>query len=231
MPHGFKRTASSQKAMLLCREGTRPRTVKENRPPLPVSMAAPTVLTAFWVWGLLDKRVSDEYTSLYKPIPIPDKPTSTTHDITVITPVLNPEPSFLQCLEGYLASDPFEILVFTRPPYYQKVIDTINKARFSTQEIHVILANDNMPGMRGQMATGLLQARGAIIAKVDSHILWSPHYLAHRWRWGRYCWGGIWGRRWLAWRASLRSIRICAGTGGQRFWGIMARCWWRRGLG
>lgn len=142
-------------------------------------MAAPTVLAAFWVWGLLDKRVSDEYTSLYKPIPIPDKPTFTTHNVSVITPVLNPEPSFLQCLEGYLANDPLEILVITRPPYHQKVIETINKAWFSTKKIHIILANDNMPGMRGQMATGFLQARGPIIAKVDSHIMWPPHYLAH----------------------------------------------------
>lgn len=134
-------------------------------------MAAPTVLTAFWAWGLLDKKVSDEYTSLYKPIPIPDKPTFTTRNVSVITPVLNPEPSFLQCLEGYLANDPLEILVITRPPYYQKVIDTIAKAWFSTKKIHIVLANDSMPGMPGQIATGFLQARGPIIAKVDSHIL------------------------------------------------------------
>lgn len=114
---------------------------------------------------------------MYKPIPIPDKPTFTARNVSVITPVLNPEPSFLQCLEGYLANDPLEILVITRPPYYQKVIDTI-ATWFSTKKIHTVLANDSMPGMPGHIATGFLQARGPIIAKVDSHILWPPSYLA-----------------------------------------------------
>lgn len=140
-------------------------------------MAAPTVLTAFWAWGLLDKKVSDEYTSLYKPIPIPDKPTFTTRNVGVITPVLNSEPSFLQCLEGYLANDPLEILVITRPPLLPKshrhhchMVQHQN-----TKKIHIVLANDSMPG---QIATGFLQARGPIIAKVDSHILRPPSYLA-----------------------------------------------------
>ncbi|KAK0753716.1 hypothetical protein B0T18DRAFT_484379 [Schizothecium vesticola] len=131
-------------------------------------MAAPTFLAALWVWGLLDKKFSDEYISLYKPIPIPDNPTFTTHN-----------PSFLPCLESYLLNDPLEIILITRPLYCQKGIDTLGGASFSSEKIQVVFARDDMPGIRGQMATGFLRARGSITAKVDSHIMWPSHYLTH----------------------------------------------------
>ncbi|KAK3345904.1 hypothetical protein B0T25DRAFT_520442 [Lasiosphaeria hispida] len=116
---------------------------------------------------------------MYKPMPTAAKPTFNTRSVSVISPVLSPEPSLLHCLESYLVNDPLEILLITRVSHEANLKAALGGAWFDTTKVRIIIADDSMPGMRGQIATGFLQARGAITAKVDSHVLWGPSYLAN----------------------------------------------------
>ncbi|KAK0649252.1 nucleotide-diphospho-sugar transferase [Cercophora newfieldiana] len=136
-------------------------------------MAASTVLTIFWLWGYLDRQIATRDTAKYKPVPVPTGLAKfASSDVSIVTCALNPEPSFLQCLEGWLRNDPLEVVVVTKPPFVATFLSLLASAAFDTKKVRVFAVPADLPGYRGQLVHGIRQAKGELILKADGHIEW-----------------------------------------------------------
>lgn len=142
-------------------------------------MAGPAILAGFWLWGKLDSIANKNV--WYEPITKTEgEPAFTpSRDVSVICCLLQPEPKFLKCLEGWLRNNPLEVILVTTEPYYEAVQGYVQLLSFDTSKVRIFQAPKEPGGFRGQLAHGLRQARGKIIAKVDGQIEWPDDYLVH----------------------------------------------------
>lgn len=143
-------------------------------------MAAPAILVGFWIWGLIDRKISAKHASQYRPVPIAANPTFTpSRDVTVLCCTLAPEPTFLACLQSWLDNNPLEVLLVTRAAHLSAVEASLTSGPYDISKVRILVAPDTLPGFRGQLTHGLRHCQGALIAKVDGHIRWGPTYLPH----------------------------------------------------
>ena len=147
-------------------------------------MAAPAILVGFWLWGLVDRRISAQHASQYRPVPLSANPTFTpSRHVSVLCCTLNPEPTFLTCLRSWLENHPLEILLVTRAAHLSAVQTVLAScpSDMDTSIIRILVVpdGDTLPGFRGQLTHGIRHCRGSLIAKVDGHVRWNPSYLLH----------------------------------------------------
>lgn len=135
-------------------------------------VAAPATLGVLLLWGYIDREILAEGTAKYKPVPIPETPKFKASDVSVVTCTLNPEPSFIFVLEGWLRNNPREVIVATRAPFVKAILEKIGAANFDSSNVRVVATPDDLPGVRGQLVHGLRQTSGSLVAAVDAHIQW-----------------------------------------------------------
>ncbi len=122
-----------------------------------------------WAVWLLKKAVG----ASYRP-DMPDELTPSSVDVSVVIPVYNEDPEiFAIALDSWLRDRPREIVA---------VIDVTDRAcakifedrARTASEVHLQLITVSVEGKRPALARGIEEARGEILALVDSDTIWEP---------------------------------------------------------
>lgn len=64
-------------------------------------------------WGAAESKVASDYSSKYKPFPIPEDPLFTSKDVSVVALLLSPPKLFEKCLKSWLRNQPREVILVT----------------------------------------------------------------------------------------------------------------------
>ena len=118
------------------------------------------------VWGL--KKICAMRYNPITPAEVPGYNTT----LTVITPVYDEKPElFRKALKSWDANSPDEIIAVTD----WKDINCINIFKeFSYNKPYAKLIVTRKPGKRAALADGIINAKGQIVALVDSDVMWAP---------------------------------------------------------
>ncbi|KAI9773379.1 MAG: hypothetical protein M1840_007594 [Geoglossum simile] len=131
---------------------------------------------ALWLYRYVRLIVNCISHWTFKPIPLPEKPTLTPADVTIIIPTIDGEsPDFQQTLETCLGTDPFEIILVTIDANLKRltsVAASINSSRIRV--LSVTYANK-----RCQVCRALPEVSTEITLLADDDVIWPPEIL--RW--------------------------------------------------
>ncbi len=125
-----------------------------------------------------EKRLANKYYSEYKPTALPEDPTLTSEDVSIIVPTIDTEDTFTECLRLWLANKPKEIIVVTIPRDLDRVnqmIQPIPRPDFDKIQVRTV----PNPNKRAQLIRGIEAAAGTILALVDDDTFW-PHDMVLR---------------------------------------------------
>ena len=112
---------------------------------------------------------------LYRPIPIPEHPTVTAHDVTVIIPTVGVlDDEFQACLLSILDNNPARIIVVTVGREKHKLAKSMCERLSSTINVEVL----EKPNKRQQINRGIGRATTKIIILADDHVFWGRQFLA-----------------------------------------------------
>jgi cellulose synthase/poly-beta-1,6-N-acetylglucosamine synthase-like glycosyltransferase len=109
----------------------------------------------------------------FKPIPIPENPTLTQQDVTVIIPSLEGcGDELLETIRSILENQPFEIFVVTIDANRHKAVEMIKAMPAS--ESRITLLTVPHPNKRRQMAKAIPQVATPITVFADDDVSWPP---------------------------------------------------------
>ncbi|OIW30741.1 family 2 glycosyltransferase [Coniochaeta ligniaria NRRL 30616] len=140
---------------------------------IPDSPLGPVELALLNLYDRREKRLANKYHSEYKPTPLPDNPTLTSEDVSIIVPTIDTEDTFTECLRLWLANKPKEIIVVTIPrdlARVQQLVQPIAQPDFD--KIQVLTVPE--ANKRAQLIRGIQAATGTILSLVDDDVFW-PH--------------------------------------------------------
>ncbi|KAE9364312.1 glycosyltransferase family 2 protein [Stipitochalara longipes BDJ] len=137
---------------------------------------AALILEIFWLWGRMEKALDRRYLARYQPVPIPSKCIYTPDQVSVI--VCTVDTLLARCLRSWLANKPLELLIVTISEHKNQILSVVANASLSDADFaKVKVIESPTKGKRPQLAVGIRNAKGAIIASTDDHISWSPEFL------------------------------------------------------
>jgi len=128
----------------------------------------PLGIIGIWRWSIwIIKRI---YAIFYKP-----KSGNYQTSVSIVTPVYNEDPKwFLKALNSWYENKPLEIIAVI--DYTDKNCIEVFK-KFSVNKKNTKLIITKIPGKREALATGIKEAKGEIIALVDSDTIWTKDTL------------------------------------------------------
>ncbi|CCF34064.1 glycosyltransferase family 2 [Colletotrichum higginsianum] len=143
---------------------------------------ADIVLGAFWAWYTYDEALTKYLASKTKPIPLPEKPSYQSTDVSIIVATINTPDSFTNSLRLWLANRPKEIIIVTIERDLQRVYDLV-KPIVDEGEDRISVMTADYASKRHQMVVGVQEAQGKILALVDDDAFWNtteviPYLLA-----------------------------------------------------
>ncbi|KAI9824626.1 MAG: hypothetical protein M1832_001716 [Thelocarpon impressellum] len=111
----------------------------------------------------------------FRPIPLPEEPTLSGSDVTIIIPTINGEGGELRrTIETCLSTEPYEIILVTIDAHLKRLAELV--ASFSTSRIRVLsVAHANK---RRQMCRAIPEVTTAITVLADDDVVW-PRGLLH----------------------------------------------------
>ncbi|KUL81669.1 hypothetical protein ZTR_11129 [Talaromyces verruculosus] len=122
----------------------------------------------------------------YRPVPIPDQPSYSRRDVTVIIPTVEPKnKDFKECLESIWKHEPREMFIVVvgekMKTQTQSIVDRLIECTESTEYTRhtdiVVLSNDEA-NKRTQIVHALNCVQTEIVAFADDHVFWSsPKFL------------------------------------------------------
>ncbi|KAL1861367.1 hypothetical protein Daus18300_008898 [Diaporthe australafricana] len=133
-------------------------------------------------WGAAESKVASNYSSQYEPFPIPDTPSYTSQDVSVVVALLRPPQIFERCLRSWMRNQPQEIILVTTFDHFEIVLSALEAYKLSKEEraiIKVVHLDEGLSGHRLQHAMGFETAKGEIMAVTDDQILWEGGLLEH----------------------------------------------------
>ena len=112
----------------------------------------------------------------YKPKPVPENPTLTPNDATIVVPIYQPDKKFfIPCLRAWLATGARVLLVADQTCYDDVNQWAINLAEQGEGAAEVI--NEEKPGKRVAMFNGLQRVNTEVLVFADDDSLWDPDVL------------------------------------------------------
>uniref|UniRef100_A0A093V5P2 Uncharacterized protein n=1 Tax=Talaromyces marneffei PM1 TaxID=1077442 RepID=A0A093V5P2_TALMA len=126
------------------------------------------VLGLLWAWDLYEKVLVSYFSKKYKPVPLPEVPTYSPSDVSIVVPTIDTGSCFTECMRLWLRSNPCEIIIVTVPKCKARVEQLVAPVLTGTITILTVpLANK-----RQQLMAGAKAASGRIIALVDDDAYW-----------------------------------------------------------
>jgi len=113
--------------------------------------------------------------TLHRPIPIPDEPTLTSSDVTVIVPSVLDENGLEEALCSILATDPFEIILVTIDAKIE-LARSIAKSMM-TNKIRVLSVAQ--PNKRRQMVRAIPEVETSVTIFADDDVIWPETLLSY----------------------------------------------------
>lgn len=105
----------------------------------------------------------------FKPTPIPDNPSYTSQDVTVIVPTINGDGEELRrTLQTCLATDPYEIIVVTIDDSLKRAMEMA--AAINSKKVRVLTVSK--ANKRRQMCEAIPQVRTKITIFADDDVIW-----------------------------------------------------------
>ncbi|RYP82002.1 hypothetical protein DL769_001759 [Monosporascus sp. CRB-8-3] len=125
------------------------------------------------LWGIYDRSLGRAYGKQYEAINLPENPTYTTHDVSILVPTINIPEEFTQCLLKWVANKPKEILIVTTTQDSDNVTRLAQPVLQEVQTATIIrIYTVPEPGRREQIKLVLEKATGNIVAFVDDDTIW-----------------------------------------------------------
>lgn len=133
------------------------------------------------VWNVYDKALISHYARKYRTTPLPEKPSHSSSDVSIIAPTIDTEPTFTECMRLWLESNPLEVIIVTVKRDKARVRKLLEPLEEYADKIIVLLAP--FANKRQQLMVGVDAAKGKILALVDDDVYWRekgvvPHLLA-----------------------------------------------------
>ncbi|KAI5925718.1 nucleotide-diphospho-sugar transferase [Camillea tinctor] len=111
---------------------------------------------------------------IYKPCPVPARPSYYPSDCTVIIPTIDPAGAdFLECCFSVLQNKPGCLLIVPagqRNQYISQAIVDLLRAKFP--ETHMDVVASNAANKRQQIVLGLRNVKTKLVVLVDDHVFW-----------------------------------------------------------
>jgi cellulose synthase/poly-beta-1,6-N-acetylglucosamine synthase-like glycosyltransferase len=133
------------------------------------------IFIALFTWRYLRLLVHMISFWLYKPVPVPENPTVTRSDVTVIVPIVDPkldDPQFDDCLLTVLANDPAEVIVSTVGKKNLAICQTIIDALNATNKDKVHVVQQSQGNKRRQVCHAIPHVKTDIVVTVDATAFW-----------------------------------------------------------
>lgn len=115
----------------------------------------------------------------YEPTPIPEEPTLTAQDCTIIIPTVDPSNiEFTECLQSVLLNRPKRIIIVTvgmDAHYATKQL--IRPYKDTCPDTDIMLLSSQKANKRTQVAIGIAKVKTKISVLVDDHVLWGRNFL------------------------------------------------------
>ncbi|KAJ3941540.1 uncharacterized protein N0V96_008252 [Colletotrichum fioriniae] len=140
------------------------------------------VLGAMWAWYAYDEVLTKRLMQKAKPIPLPQEPSFKSTDVSIIVATINTPDTFTDCLRLWLANKPQEIIIVTIDRDLQRVYDLVKPVIIEGDD-RISVMTAEYASKRYQMAVGIEEAKGKILALVDDDAFWGtletlPYLLA-----------------------------------------------------
>lgn len=137
---------------------------------LPIVLSTPdTLFVALFIFRYLRLVVHIISFLLYTPTPIPEKPSYSAADCTVIVPTVNPlDPDFNECITSILAANPAAIFVITAG--YRKLRLAQQVCAKLSPKIKVLATK--IASKREQVALAIPKVRTKFTVLGDDHVFW-----------------------------------------------------------
>ncbi|KAI0440332.1 polysaccharide synthase [Xylaria telfairii] len=127
-------------------------------------------LGILWIWDIYEKIVHSYFINKYRTVPLPDKPTYNSEDVSLVVPTIDTESTFTECLRLWLASKPREIIIVTVARNLSRVQQLVSPVQNYTSKVTILTAS--AANKRQQLTLGIMAARGKIVALVDDDAYW-----------------------------------------------------------
>ncbi|OJJ36068.1 hypothetical protein ASPWEDRAFT_28654 [Aspergillus wentii DTO 134E9] len=116
---------------------------------------------------------------LYKPSPIPKKPSYHPADCSVILPTVDPtNQDFQECITSCLRNGPGEIIIVTVGDALTKLTkETVAPFKNSFPDTQILVETTDMANKRVQVAHGLQFVQTKITVLLDDHVFWPARFL------------------------------------------------------
>ncbi|KAI1171718.1 polysaccharide synthase [Nemania sp. FL0916] len=127
----------------------------------------------FWVlWSLeiCEKITHSYFLKRYKTVPLSEKPTYKSEDVSLVIPTIDTESTFSECLRLWLASKPHEIIIVTVARNLGRVEELVLPVQDPACKVTILTAP--AANKRQQLNLGIMAASGRIIALVDDDAYW-----------------------------------------------------------
>ncbi|KAF7350635.1 Glycosyltransferase family 2 [Mycena sanguinolenta] len=150
------------------------------------------------LWNLREGRFIQNCAAKCEPIPLPQKPTLHSSDISIIVTTINTPDSFTSALRTWVAAKPKEIIIVTIQRDEARVRALLAPAPGEANDVEIIVRLAPRANKRVQMDVGIEAARGSVVAFVDDCVFWQqpaailPSLLAP---FEDYAVGGVVGRQ------------------------------------
>ncbi|TPX08511.1 uncharacterized protein E0L32_009998 [Thyridium curvatum] len=119
-------------------------------------------------WDLYEKVLVSHLAKKYKTVPLPDVPTYSSNDVSIVVPTIDTDSNFIECMRLWLKSKPREIIVVTVPRCEAHVLQLL--APVLNDKITILTVP--LANKRQQLMAGVKAATGKIIALVDDDAYW-----------------------------------------------------------
>lgn len=133
-------------------------------------------------WYAYDEVLTKRLMQKAKPIPLPQEPSFKSTDVSIIVATINTPDTFTDCLRLWLANKPQEIIIVTIDRDLQRVYDLVKPVIIEGDD-RISVMTAEYASKRYQMAVGIEEAKGKILALVDDDAFWGtletlPYLLA-----------------------------------------------------
>ncbi|WYZ39928.1 hypothetical protein EsH8_IV_000269 [Colletotrichum jinshuiense] len=143
---------------------------------------ASAVLGVFWAWYAYDEALTARLANAYKPLPVPEAPNYKSTDVSIIVATIDTPDSFTDSLRLWLSNNPGEIIIVTIERDLKRVHDLVEPVIAECGD-RISLMTADYANKRHQLAVGIKEAKGKILALVDDDVFWGntevlPYLLA-----------------------------------------------------
>lgn len=112
----------------------------------------------------------------YKPVPVPLECSYNSNQVSVLVCTVNT--LLARSLRTWLANNPLEVIIVTVEEHLDQIRSVVADADLAPSDYaKVTILASPVKGKRAQMAAGIPEVHGSIIANVDDHITWHPDFL------------------------------------------------------